>query len=132
MSVYILIITHDVIGEAILRAVKATFGELPLPTEAIHVDLQDNPQTIIHKLQPRVTQLKSTHELLILTDMFGSTPSNIAEALHDPAQSRLITGLNLPMLIRIMNYPHLSLAQLAEKAISGGKEGIINCDNNTP
>lgn len=65
--------------------------------------------------------------ILILTDMFGSTPSNIACAVSDRNDIRIVSGLNLPMLIRVLNYPSLSLEELELKAISGGQEGVVRC-----
>jgi PTS system ascorbate-specific IIA component len=66
--------------------------------------------------------------VIVLTDMFGSTPSNIATALtRDNEHVTVIAGVNLPMLVRLMNYPRLSMAQLKDKALSGGREGIFSC-----
>ena len=62
---------------------------------------------------------------MILTDLFGSTPYNIAKVLHQETNIRMVSGLNLPMLIKVMNYPNLSLDELAQKAIKGGREGVI-------
>ena len=62
--------------------------------------------------------------VLVLTDLFGSTPSNIAHRLHEFANVNIVTGLNLSMLIRIFNYPDLNLADMTEKAFSGGVDGV--------
>ena len=62
--------------------------------------------------------------VLVLTDMYGATPSNIALRLAG-AKVRIVTGLNLPMLMRVLNYSQLGLDQLAEKAVSGGREGVF-------
>ncbi|CAK0770012.1 hypothetical protein CCP3SC15_4060003 [Gammaproteobacteria bacterium] len=64
--------------------------------------------------------------VLVLTDMYGSTPSNIACRL-DSEKVRIVAGVNLPMLIRVLNYSYLSLEDLTNKAISGGRDGIIHC-----
>ena len=77
--------------------------------------------------------MDKTHKLdhgqgvLILTDIYGSTPSNIACALSTKENVRIISGINLPMLIRVLNYPNLELDELVLKAISGGQEGIMDC-----
>ncbi len=73
--------------------------------------------------------MNKSQGFLILTDLFGSTPSNIASRLQQFQESdkiRIVAGLNLPMLIRVMNYPHLALDELTQKAVSGGKDGVIN------
>jgi PTS system ascorbate-specific IIA component len=127
MTIRILIITHDEVGQALLMAAKTTFGELPLPTEVIQISRTVNPEQMIQQIQQTLSQLQANEGVLILTDIFGSTPSNIAQAIHNHPNTRLVTGLNLPMLIRIMNYPTLDLNTLVAKAVSGGREGIIDC-----
>ncbi len=124
MSTQILLITHDHIGTSLLSAAKKTFGTLPMPIKIVAVNYHHNPEDIIIKLEPLTN---SNQSMLILTDMYGSTPCNIALALHKHKNIRVISGLNLPMLIKILNYSDLSLEELTEKAIQGGKEGVVNC-----
>ncbi len=128
MSVNILIITHDDVGNALLQATKSTFGELPLSCKVIRIERGIDPDKVIRQLKKTIQKTATNDGVLILTDVFGSTPSNIAQALHDNPQTRLIAGLNLPMLIRIMNYPNLNLNELANKALTGGREGVIDCE----
>ena len=77
--------------------------------------------------------MQTLHEIdqgdgtLILTDMYGSTPSNIACDTSERHDIRIVSGLNLPMLIRVLNYPHLSLNELEQKAITGGQDGVVSC-----
>ena len=110
--------THEAVGTALLQAAQKALGTLPPPTTVITVAYETDPD------QP-------TKGLLILTDLYGATPSNIAEKLQHPVCQhqfvRIVSGLNLPMLIRVMNYAELPLDLLVEKAISGGKDGVINC-----
>ena len=63
--------------------------------------------------------------VLILTDMYGSTPSNIAHRLSQPGKVMVVTGLNLPMMIKVMNYPNLNLTELVDVAVEGGKNGVL-------
>lgn len=65
--------------------------------------------------------------LLIFTDMYGSTPSNIATRFEKRADIHVIAGINLPMFMRALNYADLSLANITEKALSGGHDGIMRC-----
>lgn len=128
--VNIIIITHEKVGEALLHAVKAALGEhLPLSSTVITVSSDANPEKITLALKKLIEETESLEGFLVLTDLFGSTPANIAANLQKMQQKdkiRVVAGLNLPMLIRVMNYPDLSLPLLAEKAISGGKDGVIN------
>lgn len=130
MSVSILIISHEEIGSALLNAVKQAFGsELPLPVATVELEADADPEVLVPKLKNVVQALNRGDGVLILTDLFGSTPSNIARNVQDCKDIRIVTGLNLPMLIRVMNYPQLSLIQLAEKARTGGQCGIIECES---
>lgn len=128
MSVSLLLITHDEIGTALLHAVSNTLGHLPIPTQVVSIDHQSDLPQVIAQLQQIVKQITQEHSLLILTDLFGSTPSNVAQALQAHTNVRVVAGLNLPMLIRVMNYPTLALDELVEKALSGGKEGVCCCE----
>src|SRR5579871_1079845 len=126
MSVSILIISHDEIGSALLNTVKQTFGsELPLSAATIELQPNADPEVLIPRMRTVVKALDQGDGVLILTDLFGSTPSNIAQNIQECQSVRVISGLNLPMLIRVMNYPKLSLKELAEKARTGGQSGII-------
>lgn len=129
MSVSVLIISHDEIGTALLNTVKQTFGsDLPLSAATAELRSDADPEVLVPKLKQVAKALDQGEGVLILTDLFGSTPSNIAQKLQDLINVRVVSGLNLPMLIRIMNYPQLNLDQLAEKALTGGQCGIIECE----
>ena len=125
MSVSVLIITHGQIGESLLSTLTHTLETLPLLVKAIPIHRDDDPDTVKEALKLDIADLNKGDGVLILTDMYGSTPGNIANALFHPNDTQIVSGLNLPMLMRIMNYPHLSLSALAEKAISGGVDGIV-------
>ena len=126
MSVGILLITHSGIGGALLNVAYGTFSQLPLNVSHLSVSRDPDPELLIAKASQMLRKLDSGHGVLVLTDMFGSTPSNIAQGLlHAGFAVRVITGLNLPMLFRIFNYPHLPLGPLAKKAVDGGKAGIF-------
>ena len=59
--------------------------------------------------------------------MYGSTPCNVAMALHDYKHIHVISGLNLPMLIKVLNYPNMPLHKLVQKALQGGRDGVVSC-----
>ncbi len=125
MSIGLLIITHNQIGEALLDTAITMIGGYPLQTRTVAVTLNSNPEQITEHARELTRELDQGDGVLILTDMFGSTPSNIATSLLDHPHIMLVTGINLPMLIRVLNYSHLGLAELAQKATSGGHDGII-------
>lgn len=131
MSVGLLIITHNGIGNSLIKTAVSIMGSCPLETEIISVPLNCNPQRQNDKAIKLASKLDSGDGVLILTDLYGSTPSNIARSVNvaravNMDKSILISGINLPMLLRIFNYPTLDLKAMAEKAISGGQQGVIN------
>lgn len=126
MNVGILLITHSGIGSALLNVVTGTFGLLPLKVSQLSVNRDPDPEILITKASYLIKQLNKGSGVLILTDMFGSTPSNISQILQQQGfQIKVVTGLNLPMLFKILTYPHLDLTNLAHKAVTGGTEGIF-------
>lgn len=126
MAVTVLLITHEEIGTALLQAAEKTLGELPLESTVISVKENTDPDELLPRLKQFIAQTDMGNGLLILTDLYGSTPSNIALSLQNDHNIRVISGLNLPMIIKIMNYAHLPLLELAQKAISGGKQGVVS------
>jgi len=131
MNVGLLIITHSEFGEASLKALRNALGKEPcLAINTINVFPEMDPDEIATLTHKRVQQLDNGAGVLILTDLYGATPSNIAQRMQD-MHVRIICGLNLPMLVRIMNYPQLDLQQMAESAYNGGHAGIINCQCST-
>ena len=128
MTVSLLIISHHEIANAFLDAVKTTFGEnLPMPTSTVEIQSDSDPDTLVPELKKICKSIDQGGGVLILTDIFGATPSNVAKKLSENENIRIVTGLNLPMLMRVLNYPDLTLAELAEKATTGGRCGIIDC-----
>jgi len=124
MSVGILIISHDGIGPAVLGTAMSMLGDSPLKAKLLAASRDCNPDELCADALEQMELLDEGDGVLIITDLYGSTPSNIAQKLATRKNVRAVSGLNLSMLIRILNYPRLDLEQLTEKAISGGKEGI--------
>ena len=124
MSVSVLIITHDQIGAALMDTVRDMLGVSPMHVDVIPVLRTHNPDELLKEAERITDQNKQT---LVLTDMYGSTPSNIACRLHAQEKVRIVGGINLPMLVRVLNYPRLSLDELVDKAISGGRDGVLTC-----
>ena len=127
MAVGILIVSHNNIGTELINTARQMLSCCPLPTKVLSIKSKDRPEAIRLELDEDIKGLDQGHGILILTDMFGSTPSNIACAVLDRSDIRVVSGLNLPMLIRVLNYPALSLDELEVKALSGGQEGVVRC-----
>lgn len=127
MTVAILIVSHNQIGTELVNTARQMLSSTPLPTKVISIGIDDDPEQITTQLHDEAEGLDQGNGILVLTDMFGSTPCNVACAVSDREDIRIVSGLNLPMLIRVFNYPNLSLDELKKKALSGGQEGITCC-----
>lgn len=129
MSVGLLIITHDRIGEQLLRCAISTLGgRCPLHVAFLPVTNHCNPEELCRQAQKQLESVDSGDGVLVLTDMYGSTPSNIATSLTPNPSVSVLAGLNLPMLIKIFNYPKGNLEAMTRQAIRAGQESILCCD----
>ena len=126
MSVALLIITQAPFGSATLEATFGTLGSLPIATRVMDIQRDCDPQREKERAQALLDELDQGDGVLLLTDLYGATPSNIASSLMGGGhQLTLVSGLNLAMLIRVMNYAGDTLPDLAEKALGGGHNGIF-------
>ena len=127
MSVGLLIVTHGQVGPALLQSATEVLGCCPLMARTLEAHNDCNPDDILDQALAAAASLDTGDGLLVLTDLFGSTPSNIACRLQQFHQASVIAGINLPMLVRVLNYPSLHLDELTHKAISGGRDGVLLC-----
>lgn len=128
MRVGLLIITHDAVGKAILETATKIIGVCPVATEFLPVPMDCDCEQFYSQACDLITLLDSGSGVVVLTDMFGGTPSNIANRLAKVYNVRIISGMNLPMVVRILNYASLGIDEVAAKAQEGGREGIFICD----
>lgn len=127
MSVGVLLVTHGKLGELLVETLRDLLGDLPLHTEVLEVRRVQTPDALLSQGQRLIERLNGGDGVLLLTDAYGSTPSNIATRLAGGADCEVVAGVNLPMLVRIYNYPQLPLAALAQAALEGGRRGIVAC-----
>ncbi len=127
MSVGLLIITHNGTGKSLLETATKILGSCPLAAKTIDVPYDSNPEQLKSEAFALIGKLNSGDGVLVLTDMYGSTPGNIASALCREEKINVVAGINLPMLVRVLNYAHLDLNGIADSAITGGKKSIMRC-----
>ncbi|HFD81425.1 MAG TPA: PTS fructose transporter subunit IIA [Gammaproteobacteria bacterium] len=127
MTVGLLIVSHGDIGRVLLQVAVEMLGDCPLAAETVSAPAGCDPDRILLQAREALRRLDSGDGVLVLNDMFGATPSNISCRLQERQPVRVVAGVNLPMLVRIFNYPQLDLEQLADKAVSGGRDGVIAC-----
>jgi mannose PTS system EIIA component len=98
---------------------------------ALDVLPHDAPETSLADARRAMDQL-GTEEILLLSDVFGATPCNVAQQVNDSVHTRLVAGANLPMLLRSVCYRHESLEQLVTRAQAGGTQGVMSVGNTAP
>ena len=125
MSVGLLIVSHGKLGDYLLETAARMLGVCPLATATLPMSFDCDTDNMLQRATQMIARLDSGKGVLILTDMYGSTPSNIVSRLQEGHTIRIVSGVNLPMLIRVLNYPRLSLDELAAKAQSGGRDGVV-------
>lgn len=121
----ILIVSHGAFGESLVHCASHVLGKEPLNVRHVGVTIRDDPETVIPLARDLIRQLDTGAGVLVLTDMLGATPSNIATRLLEPGRVEGISGANLPMLIRALTYREASLETVIAKAASGGRDGVI-------
>ncbi len=124
MSVGIIIITHESIGAALFDTASMMIKNNSLTVKLVAVSPDCDPDSVLKTTNSLLDELDKGDGVLVLTDLIGSTPYNIAHRLHGRGDVNIVTGINLSMLIRLFNYPDLNLADLTEKALSGGIDGV--------
>lgn len=129
MAVGVLLITHQGIGSALIAVARGMLRNLPLRVEAFEVPFEADPDALLPEASAALRRVDTDDGVLILTDLYGASPSNLAARvarLGTPA--RRVSGLNLPMLMRVMNYPELDLQELPAVAAAGARIGVIHDD----
>ena len=120
----ILIIAHAPLASAMRQCALHVFPDCGHDLAALDVQPNMPPEETQAQARILLEQLDSEHTLL-LTDLFGATPCNVAQRLSDGVHSRLVAGLNLPMLLRALSYRREPLEQLVQRVVSGGTQGVL-------
>jgi len=129
MAVGILLLTHEGIGSAILAVATRLLRQLPLRTEAFELAFDADPAAELPRASAALRKVDGGDGVLLLTDLYGASPSNFAARiarLGTPV--RRVSGLSLPMLLRVMNYSELPLDELPAVAAAGARNGVIHDD----
>ena len=128
----ILIVSHGAFGESLIHSASHVLGRRPLYLRQLGVTVHDDPEAILPFAEELVRFLDQGAGVLVLTDIYGATPSNIASRLLRPGRVEGIAGVNLPMLIRALTYREQPLIAMRDKALAGAVEGVIGMELPTP
>ena len=121
----ILIITHGTLGESLIHCASHVLNKRPPRLQQLGVTAQDDPAMLLPRARALVKELDAGEGVLILTDIYGGTPSNMASKLLIPGKVEAVAGVSVPMLIRVLTYRDRDLPTIVTKAISGGCEGVL-------
>ena len=124
----ILIIAHAPLAHALRQCALHVFPDCGPHVMAIDVQPNLSPDETLGSARIAMEQLSRVPNIkgvLVLTDIFGATPCNLAQRIVDGTHSRLVTGVNLPMVLRAVSYRHEPLDALVARAISGGTQGVM-------
>ena len=120
----IFIIAHAPLASALRQCVLHVFPDNPAGIVALDVQPNVPPEETLAQARILFKQMRTSHAL-VLVDVFGATPCNVAQKLVDGVNSKLIAGINLPMLLRTVSYRHEPLDALVMRALAGGTQGVM-------
>ena len=121
----IVIVTHSQLGEALIGAAEFIIGSRPGSIESISIDLSENSEKLRRKIDQGIKKVMGQEGVIILTDMFGGTPSNLSYSFLEEGHIEVLSGVNLPILIQAVNMrKKKALDQLAADLETFGKKSI--------
>jgi mannose PTS system EIIA component len=121
----IVVVTHSQLGEALIEAAQFIIGRRPEALESVSIDLSEHAEKLRQKIAEGIKKVKGEEGVLILTDMFGGTPSNLSYSFLEEGQIEVLSGVNLPVLVHAVNMREkMHLARLAESLEEFGKKSI--------
>ena len=120
----ILIVSHGAFGESLIHSASHVLGKRPVYLRQLGVTVHDDPEALIPLAEDLIRFLDQGEGVLVLTDIYGATPSNIAARLLRPGRVEGLAGVNLPMLIRALTYRNETLLAMRDKAMEGATEGV--------
>jgi PTS system mannose-specific IIA component len=121
----IVIVTHEQLGEALIGAAEFIIGSRPEALESVSIDLNENAEKLRAKIATGIKKVEGKEGVIILTDMFGGTPSNLSYSFLEEGHIEVLSGVNLPILIQAAtDRKKMKLDKLAAKLEAFGKKSI--------
>ena len=122
----IFLVTHATYGESLIQCACHVLNKRPPRIAQIGIAAQDDPLDALPMAQQLLGLVDSGKGVLIMTDIFGATPANLATKLLKPGRVEGIAGVNLPMLVRALTYRDRDMETLIAKAVAGGRDGVLH------
>lgn len=127
MTVGLITVTHNGIGKAICDAAEALLGDSTGGVRHFGFEPGDSADAVLADMTASIRELDDGDGVAVLTDLYGATPCNIARRLAPHHHVRVVSGISLPMVLRLLNYTHLELEQAIQRATDGAHIGVIEC-----
>ena len=127
----VLVISHGAIGETLLSSAEAILGAKQARVATLGVSRSDDPDKVLARARQLAAQLDDGTGLLVLTDMYGATPCNVASRLLADGRVEGVSGVSLPMLVRVLSGRDGSLPAAVQRALSGGAEGVVHMNTDS-
>src|SRR5215467_6600435 len=124
----VLIVAHDTLGESLAGAVSHVLGKRPPQFATLQVKATDDPSALLPKARELVASLDTGEGVLIFSDIYGATPSNLTAKLLSRGRVEAVAGVSLPMLVRAFTYRGKGMETMIKKAISGGCDGVLHLE----
>ena len=125
----VLIVTHGTIGESLLSSAGQILGGVPPLVATLGVSRNDDPDEVTLRASELLEDLDQGDGVLILTDIFGATPGNTISHLLDDGRIEGVSGISLPMLLRVLTGRNGSLPAAVKRALTGGAEGLVHMNS---
>jgi PTS system ascorbate-specific IIA component len=122
----ILLITHGTFGEALIQNVCHVLNKRPPLIAQLGVAAQDDPLDVLPLAKLLLNEVDGGKGVLVMTDIYGASPANLVLKLLEPGRVEGVAGVSLPMLLRAITYRNKGMETMMAKAISGGRDGVMN------
>jgi PTS system ascorbate-specific IIA component len=122
----ILLVTHFGLGETLIQCACHVLNKRPQQIQQLGVAAQDDPLGALPLARELIGLVDNGRGVLVLTDLYGATPSNIVLKLLEPGRIEGVTGVNLPMLLRALTYRDKDMETLIARSVAGGRDGVLN------
>ncbi|MFA5907089.1 MAG: PTS fructose transporter subunit IIA [Desulfobacula sp.] len=121
----ILLVTHANLGNALIETVEFISGKKETHISAVSINIQEDPEILRKKIKKAISDVKTDKGVIILTDMFGGTPSNLSYSFLEEGQVEVISGVNLPILFKAVNSrSKMNMDALTSVLVEYGKKSI--------
>ena len=121
----ILVVTHANLGGALIEAVEFILGKNQNQLEFVSINIQENPDNLRKKIKKGISAVRKDNGVIILTDMFGGTPSNLSYSFLEEGQVEVISGVNLPIILKAVTArSKMDMEKLTTSLVEHGKKSI--------